>query len=139
MAEINPSVAEQLAKAAGEYQKKRSGHAPSAVTVVISQDMLVITLAGALTPAEMRMASSPEGRATVQEFHRLLFADSSAEFRDEIKRITGVEVRESIAEIESLTGTVVHAFTSGTAVHVYQLTAKMALSTWSTQGDEPPA
>jgi uncharacterized protein YbcI len=136
MVEMNPSVAEQLAKAASDYQKRRSGHAPAAVTVVLSQDMLVITLAGALTPAEMRMASTPEGRAKVQEFHRLLFADSSAEFRQEIKRITGVEVRESVAEIESMTGTVVHAFTSGTAVHVYQLTTKVPPGTWSTRGDE---
>ncbi len=137
MTESKPSIAEQLAKAAGDYQKRRSGHAPSAVTVILSQDTLVITLAGALTPAERRMASTPEGRAKVQEFHRLLFADSSAEFRDEIKRITGVQVRESIAEIESMTGTVVHAFTSGTAVHVYQLTEKMALTTWSSPADEP--
>lgn len=137
MNETEPNIAEQLAKAARDYQKRRSGHAPSAVTVILSHDTLVITLAGALTPAEKRMASNPEGRAKVQEFHRLLFADSSAEFREEIKRITGVQVRESIAEIESLTGTVVHAFTSGTAVHVYQLTDKMALSTWSSQEDEP--
>jgi hypothetical protein len=32
-----------------------------------------------------------------------------------------VEVRQAAAEVETVTGTVVHAFTSGTLVQVFQL------------------
>ena len=80
---------------------------------------MVITLHGALSPAEKVLAQTAAGTAQVQEFHRQLFAASSAAFRQEIKRIAGVEVQEAAAEIEPATGAVVHAFTNGTMVQVF--------------------
>ncbi|MEQ8789330.1 MAG: Na-translocating system protein MpsC family protein [Pirellulaceae bacterium] len=115
-------IAEQLAVVASSLQAKRTGHAPKAVTVVLSEDTLVVTLHEALTPAERELARSPQGAAQVQEFHRQLFANSTEEMRREIQRITGRHVREAIAEIETETGTVVHAFTTGAMVQVFLLT-----------------
>ena len=69
---------------------------------------------GALSPAEKALAQSPAGAAQVQEYHQQLFKSSFETLRLEIKQITGVEVREATAEIETSTGTVVRAFTSGT-------------------------
>jgi hypothetical protein len=57
----------------------------------------------------------------VQEFHRQLFHNSADSLREEIKRITGREVREATAEVEPASGTVVHAFTTGNVVQVYLL------------------
>jgi len=65
----------------------------------------------------------------VQEFHRQLFASSVDSLRKEIKRITGVEVREAAAEVETKTGTVVHAFTSGTMVQVFLLAGNLSART----------
>src|SRR5207249_10510034 len=107
MDKINPTMAEQVAQAARAFQKKRTGHTPKAVTVVLSEDTLVITLHEALTPAERALSKSAAGAAKVQEFHRQLFANSAESLREEIKRITGVEVREATAEVETTTGTVV--------------------------------
>lgn len=126
MAGNTESMAEELAKAARAFQQKRTGHAPTAVTVVISEGTVVITLHGALTPAERAMAAEPEGAAKVQEFHRHLFATAVDEFRQEIKRITGVDVQEAAAEIETQTGTVIHAFTNGTMVQFFQLAESVA-------------
>lgn len=120
------SMAEELANAARAFQQKRTGHAPTAVSVVISEGMVVITLHGALTPAERALAAEPEGAAKVQEFHRHLFANAVDELRRDIKRITGVDVREAAAEIETKTGTVVHAFTNGTMVQFFQLAESVA-------------
>jgi uncharacterized protein YbcI len=114
-------VAEQLATLASRLQAQRAGHAPKAVTVVLSEDTLVVTLHEALTPAEKALSCSPEGAAQVQEFHRQLFASSTEEMRQEIARITGRQVREAIAEVETATGTVVHAFTTGAMVQVFLL------------------
>jgi hypothetical protein len=50
-----------------------------------------------------------------------LFANSSAALRDEIKRISGREVRQAVAEVEPSTGSIVHAFTTSTMVQVYLL------------------
>jgi uncharacterized protein YbcI len=75
----------------------------------------------ALTPAEKALARSPEGATQVQEFHRQLFLSSATTLRDEIKRITGRDVREAAAEVEPASGAVVHAFTTGNVVQVFML------------------
>jgi uncharacterized protein YbcI len=121
MNDTDSNIAEQLARVASRFQEQRTGHAPKAVTVVLGEDTLVVTLHDALTPAEKALARSPVGAARVQEFHRQLFADSTDELRQEITRITGRQVREAAAEVETATGTVVHAFTTGAMVQVFLL------------------
>src|SRR5277367_4623852 len=92
MHQSTKNMAEQIAQAATAFQQQRTGHEPKSVSVVLSGETLVVTLHGALSPAEQAMAQSPEGAAKVQEFHRQLFLNSSDTLRQEIKRITGMEV-----------------------------------------------
>src|SRR5579864_3938773 len=125
------TMARRVARAASDLQKQRTGHVPKAVTVVLSQDTLVITLHGVLSPAETALAQNPEGAAKVQEFHRQLFASSAEPLRQEIKRITGVDVREAAAEVEPATGTVVQVFTTGTMVQVCLLAKSISAETWN--------
>jgi len=99
---------------------------PQSVTVVLREDTLVITLQGNLSPAEMALAKSPAGAAEVQEFHRQLFASASESLRQEIKRITGVEVCGATAEVET---------TSGTMVQVCLLSRCVPADAWS--GTQP--
>ena len=136
MPESKRTIAQQVAQAASVFQRQRTGHGPKAVTVVLSENTLVITLHGALTPAEQAMASDPAGAAQVQEFHRRLFADSSEALRQDIRRITGVDVREAAAEVETATGTVVHAFTSGTMVQVFLLSESVSAKDWNRTGPD---
>ncbi len=128
------STAKQIAQAVIEFERQTTGRVPESVTVVLSGDTLVITLHGALTPAEKALAMNPEGIARVQEFHRQLFASASDSLRQEIKRITGVEVCEAAAEVEMATGTVVKVFTSGTVVQVFLLARGVSADTWSGSG-----
>jgi uncharacterized protein YbcI len=79
-----------------------------------------------LSPAEEALAQSAAGAAKVQEFHRQLFASSSDALRREIRRISGRRVLESAAEVEPATGTVVHAFTTGAMVQVFQFAERSA-------------
>ena len=125
------SRAQQIAKAALDFEEMTTGREPKSVTGVLSGDTLVITLHGALSQAEKALAMSPEGIAQVQEFHRQLFATASDSLRQEIKRITGVEVREAVAEVETATGTVVKVFTSGTVVQVFLLSHSVLPDNWS--------
>ncbi|MHC4798372.1 MAG: Na-translocating system protein MpsC family protein [Planctomycetota bacterium] len=129
-------MAQQIAQAAIAFEQQRTGHVPKSATVVLNDDTLVITLREALSPAEKTLAESPAGAAQVQEFHRQLFATASDSLRQEIKRITGVEVREAAAEVEPTTGTVVKVFTSGTVVQVFLLADSVGMETWS---DTDPA
>jgi uncharacterized protein YbcI len=66
MIKANGTMAEQIAQAAVAFEKRRTGHAPHSVTVVLSENTLVITLHGALSPAEKALAKSPTGAAQVQ-------------------------------------------------------------------------
>jgi uncharacterized protein YbcI len=134
MIKSSASMAQQIAKAAIAFEEGRTGHTPKSVTVVMSDNTLMITLHGALSPAEKALAKSPAGAAQVQDFHRQLFTSAAHSLREEIKRITGVEVREATAEIEPTTGTVVQAFTTGTVVQVFLLACDVASETWSSNG-----
>lgn len=124
------TMAEQVAQAARDFQQQRTGHTPKAVTVVLSEETLVITLHGALSPGEEALAKSPDGAAKVQEFHRQLFVSSCEPLRQEIRRITGVNVREAVAEVEPSSGTVVQAFTTGTMVQVFLLAESIPANKW---------
>ena len=135
MPENRLTIAQQVARAASAFQQQRTGHAPKAVTVVLSENTLVITLHGALSEAERALAKSPAGAAQIQDFHRQLFANASESLRQEIKKITGVEVREATAEVEPTTGTVVGVFTTGTTVQVYLLADSVTADSWS--GSDP--
>jgi uncharacterized protein YbcI len=131
MPKLNPTMAQQVAQAISVFQEQRTGCAPKAVTVVLSDDTLVVTLHEALSPAEKALSRTPEGAAQVQDFHRQLFKTSVNLLREEIKRITGVAVGEAAAEVETTTGAVVHAFTTGTMVQVFRLANNIPVDTWN--------
>jgi uncharacterized protein YbcI len=128
MAEPNSTMAQLVAQAVSDSHQQRTGRVPKAVTVVLSEDQLVVTLHEALSPAEKALGQSPAGTAQVQEFHRQLFANSSGSLRREIGKITGLEVREAAQEVETTSGTVVHAFTTGTLVQVFVFADGVPLS-----------
>jgi uncharacterized protein YbcI len=130
MNKSNSTMAEQIAQAVSAFEQERTGNVPTSVTVVQSDGTLVITLHGALSLAERALAQSPAGAAQVQEFHRQLFASASDSLRQEIERITGVEVREATAEVEPASGTVVGVFTTGTTVQVYLLAQNISAEAW---------
>jgi len=117
----SPSIPKELAQIALSLQSERSGHVPKAVTVVASDETVVVTLHEALTPAEKILARSTAGAAQVEGYHRALFAVSCDQLRAEIQRLTGRTVKESAVVIEPATGAIVHAFTSGTIVQIFQL------------------
>ncbi|HZL88642.1 MAG TPA: hypothetical protein VFB96_09740 [Pirellulaceae bacterium] len=63
---------------------------------------------------------------------------SAGEFRREIKRITGREVREAAAEVEPATGPVVHAFTTGTMVQIFLLAPSAAARSPAAERPQKP-
>lgn len=124
------TMAQHVARVARDFQQRRTGHAPKSVTVIFSEGTLVVTLHEVLTPAELALARTEAGANQVREFHRALFHSSAGELRQEIERITGVPVREAAAEVETASGAVVHVFTSGTMVQVFQLSGGLSSESW---------
>ena len=138
MEEFQPDTARQVAQAVAAFERRRTGHAPGSVTVVVGGDTLVITLHATLSQAEADLAKSPAGAAKVREFHRQLFAGGSDALRQEVKRITGAEVGEATAEIDSATGTVVGVFTTGTIAQVFPFAEGMPAVTRRRPPDTMP-
>ena len=139
MSQSTTTRAQQIAKAARAFEEQRTGQKPDAVNVVLSEDTLVITLHGSLSPAEKALAKSPEGAALVREYHRELFHNSSGSLRQEIKRITGVEVREASVEVETTGGAVVQSLGTGAVVQVFLLARSVPAEAWSERGtDDSP-
>ncbi len=114
-------LSKELAQIALAMQSERTGHSPKAVTVVASEETIVLTLHDALTPAEKILARTEAGAAKVEQYHRALFSVSCEALRNEIQRLTGRKVREAAVVVEPATGAIVHAFTSGTVVQIFQL------------------
>lgn len=134
MSQSEASIAQQIARAACEFEQRAHGRLPTSVTVVLSDNTLVVTLHGALSPAEKALARSPAGANQVQELHRQIFDDSGSELRQQIKRITGVEISEAATEVAPDTGAVVKVFSSGTIVQVFLLDGRLQPDSWSGSG-----
>lgn len=131
MGESDSTMARQIAEVAIAFEKQRTGHLPKSASVALSEDTLVITLRGALSPAEMALARNPAGAAQLQELHRQLFTSTSEPMRREIERITGIRVREATTGIERTTGTAVEVLMTGTVVQVFLLAERVKVQTWS--------
>jgi uncharacterized protein YbcI len=129
MDQSHSTVAQQLAEAASAFEQRLTGHAPRSVTVVLSENTLVITLHDALSLAEITLAQNSAGAAKVQEFHSELFNNSVNEFRQEIQQIIGVEVAATAA------GSIVQVFATGTVVQVFLLAQSVPAASWS--GSQP--
>jgi uncharacterized protein YbcI len=131
MAETNPVMRQQIAQAVIDFEVQRTGHTPQSVNVILNEDTLVVTLHGALTPAEKAVARNPAAAAQMQELQRQLFSNSSNKLREEIKRITGVPVREAQLNVETMTGAVMERFATGTVVQVFLLARSIPAAVWS--------
>ena len=110
MSDSDSTKAHRIAQAACAFERQTTGRTPKSVTVVLSEDTVLVTLHGTLSPAETALAGRPDGAARLQEFHRQLFTSASEPLRLMIGRIIGVEVREATAEVLASTGTVVQMF-----------------------------
>jgi uncharacterized protein YbcI len=119
------TLIQELADAATNFQLQQTGRAPRNVSVLIGDDTLVLTLHEALSLAEQALATTPQGAADLHEFYRILFRNSAAPLRKDTERITGRKVRQAGAEIDPGTGSVIHAFTTGTAVQVFLLEGQL--------------
>jgi uncharacterized protein YbcI len=135
MNENGQRMARRIAEAAIAFERQRTGHAPESVSVVLGEGTLVITLHGALSPAELALARTADGAARVEQLQRQLFHTAGDVLRRDIHKITGSPIREADTEIERSAGTIIRTFPSGTLVQVYLLAGNVPVDHWS--GTDP--
>jgi uncharacterized protein YbcI len=83
---------------------------------------LVMVLHDALTAGEQKLSKDPTAAIQLQAFHRALFLSSSNRTEEEIARITGRSVLETVNEIETASKSLVYAPATGAMIQVYMLT-----------------
>jgi uncharacterized protein YbcI len=131
MIRTSAKTAQRIAHAARAYERQRTGHGPTSVSVVLCDDTLVLTVQGALSEAERALARGPDGAAQVQAFHTQLLSHAAITLRREIEQITGAKVCEVSAEIDPNAGTIVKVFTTGASVQIFLSTDVAATDVWS--------
>jgi uncharacterized protein YbcI len=131
MDKTDETMSREIAEAAIAFERQRSGHAPDSVSVLLGEGTLVITLHGALSPAELALARTADGASKVEELQRQLFQAAGDGLRQEIQRITGASIRKAAAAIDRGAGSIIHAFPSGTLVQVYLLGGAVPIQDWS--------
>lgn len=118
---IDRDCVKQLAEFAGAQQQLRTGHPSRQVDVAFAGDALVMVLHDALTITEKKLAQDPQAADQLQAFHRELFLSSSNAMKQEIARVTGRAVRETVSELETESGSLVYAPSTGVMIQVYML------------------
>lgn len=131
MDQTKATMTQQIAEATRVIEQQRAGHAPTAVTVVRSEDTLIIALRGGLAEIDQALVQHREGAAQEQGFLRLLFTSSADSLWRESARITGADVLEAVAKVDSATGTIMDVFTIGKITQVLLLSRPVPAETWS--------
>lgn len=128
---------QQIARAAHVFEKRRTQHGRKWVVVFLNEETIVIAMHGSLTAGERNLVRTPAGVALVREFHQQLFSKDSVTLFQKIKMITAMEVRDTTAEIEPTTGSVVQLFTTNTAGEEFPCDPSGPAQTLG-PGDGPP-
>ncbi len=104
MDQSQETVGQKIARAARDSEGRQTAHGREWAAVFMNEDTIVIALYGRLTDAEKTLVRSPAGAAQVREFHRQLFASATETLAQQIRRVTGMEIRDKTADIDPLTG-----------------------------------
>jgi len=137
MNQINQSpstMAQQIARAASAFERERTGHVPRSVTVVLSDTTLVVTLHGALSPAEQALARSPAGAAQIQEFHKRCLAIPASRYGRRSSASPGWRCARRPRRSRRRPEPSCKCFTTGTVVQVFLLARDVPADTWSSNG-----
>jgi uncharacterized protein YbcI len=80
------------------------GHGDTQVEVYLVDDMALVRLRGVLTPAELRLAESREGRSLVKETQRRLFETARPMIEDMVRDVTGARLVSLHTDMSTSTG-----------------------------------
>lgn len=94
-----------------KFEKEHLGRGPKETQTYIIKDMILVRLKGVLSPAELRLASEPDGAQLIKQIRRRLIESSMQELKRIILALTGEKVVSIHTDISSHTGERVILFT----------------------------
>ena len=112
MAELTRGEVEAaLANAIIQFEKEQLGRGPVETRVYIIEDMILVRLRGVLTPAEVKLAQSPDGHALIKQLRRQLLEGSRPLLEEIVQQTTGSRVVSLHTDISVKTSERVIIFT----------------------------
>ncbi|MBC8172117.1 MAG: DUF2294 domain-containing protein [Anaerolineae bacterium] len=94
----------EFTKAMIKFEKEYLGRGPQDVKTTFLGDMILVRLRGILTPAEMKLSESREGRELVKETRRQLFESSRPLIEAMVKDIAGCNLISLHTDMSTKTG-----------------------------------
>ena len=118
---FNPRLARQVAQAAGGFEHRLLGRAPTSVGVVTAADAMVVSVHETLSPIERRLTYDDAGRKRLREHHRSLFEATLDALFDHVCQATGVRLTGGLVHVDALAGSVTKTLTTGAAIELFLL------------------
>jgi uncharacterized protein YbcI len=101
----------ELTEAIIRFEKEYLGRGPVDARTFFVDDMIIVRLRGILTPAELKLAETSDGRYLVKEARRQLFNVSRGQLDQKVEEIVGIKVISLHKDISTKTGERVIIFT----------------------------
>ncbi len=93
-----------MTRAIIQFEKDYLGRGPTDARTYFVHDMIVIRLIGILTPAEVKVAETEEGRLLVKRTRRMLFETSRPLLDEIVRRILACRVISLHTDMSTVTG-----------------------------------
>lgn len=104
----------EFSRAIIQFEKEYLGRGPKDVRTYLISDMVFIRLAGILTPAELKLAETANGRELVKKTRSQLFETSLPLLQEMVVAITGADLVSLHTDMSSKTGERVIVLTTNT-------------------------
>ena len=99
MTQTRQQIADMVARAVRGFEADVLEEVASRVDVAMIDDLIIVRLYGVLTPAERRLAGSPNGPALIKQFRSSLLDGERPRLVRAIADITSLEVQEVFTDI----------------------------------------
>lgn len=86
------------------FEKEYLGRGPVDARTYFIKDMILVRLQGVLTPAELKLAETKDGRSLIKETRRLLFESSRPLLAEMVQQVAGAAIISLHTDMSSRTG-----------------------------------
>lgn len=86
------------------FEKEYLGRGPVDARTYFIKDMILVRLQGVMTPAELKLAETKDGRSLIKETRRLLFESSRPLLEEMVQQVAGASLISLHTDMSSRTG-----------------------------------
>lgn len=95
---------DKISRALTQWEKEYLGRGPISVKTDIIRNMIIVLLKGILTPAERKLAKSPEGMLSIKKIRADLIESGNDQLKELMAGMTGSKVTSFHTDVSSQSG-----------------------------------